>query len=1053
MLQSIIAWSLNHRIMVLLGALLICLMGYLTANALNVDAFPDTTPIQVQINTAAGALVPEEVERQVTFPVEMSLGGLPGLEDLRSVSQFGISQVIVTFKDGMSVYFARQLINERLNGVELPPGIGRPEMGPVSTGLGEVFHYIMTSDDGDLTAMKTLHDWEVKPTMRTVPGTAEVNSWGGLKKQYQVRVDPTLLVKHGLKFEQVLEAVRENNLNVGGGSIRQSGDSVLVHGVGRTINVEQIGGMVITAVDGVPIRVRDVAEVVISHELRRGVVTANGKGEVVLGLGFMLMGENSYAVTNRLRDRFFEVQKTLPDGVHMDIVYDRTELVNRVIETVKNNLCEGAFLVVILLFLLLGNLRAGLIAAVAIPLSMLVGFCGMWSMGIAASLLSLGAIDFGIVVDSSVVVIENIIRRLAHRGACSSDERLAIIRDAASEVRIPTVFGQLIIMIVYLPILTLEGVEGKMFRPMAITVIFILIGSLILSLTLTPVLSSFFLPRVVEEKEVWLVRFAQWLYRPFLGVVLMFRWIMLAVALVALAITLKTAMGLGTEFVPRLSEGDIVIGALRAPGTSLDESAIMNSKIEALLLEKFPDEVRHVWSRVGTPEVATDAGSVEVTDIFVSLKPREGWKKARTQAQLVELMLPEVEQMKGQITWFTQPIEQRINEMVSGVRADIALKLFGDDFSTLIPKAQELQAALGTVQGCSDLSIEQVAGQPILRIALEQDEIARYGISARQVLDVVESISSKVIGEVVEGQLRFPLVARLPDKYRENPEVIGRILLSAPGGEQLPLSRVADIRRLSGPKMITREWGKRRITIQANVRGRDVGSFVAEAQKVIAERVDLPKDQFRIEWGGQFENMQRAQQRLTIVVPLALSLIVGLLYLTYRSFPETLIVFASVPFACVGGVLSLAYRQMPLSISAAVGFITLSGVSVLSSMILASAWRAARTQPDPALTLNLDDSHDPHAAHGHELHDGKPLTIIDISVNCLRTILMTALVASVGFIPMATSEGSGAEVQRPLATVVIGGVMSSMIFTLFILPILFGMLESFRKTTDKPTAV
>ena len=1041
MLQFIIAWSLSHRALVLLGAALIVVAGYFSAQSLNVDAFPDTTPVQVQINTVAPALVPEEVERQVTFPVEMSLGGLPGLESVRSVSQFGLSQVIVTFKDGTSVYFARQVINERLSGVEIPPGLGRPEMGPVSTGLGEVLHYVVTADDGDLTRIKTLHDWEIKPVMRTVPGTAEINSWGGLKKQYQVRLDPVRLVKHGLKFDQVLEAVKENNLNVGGGSIRQSGDSLLVHGVGRTINVEQIGGIVITAIDGVPIRVRDVAEVVVSHELRRGVVTANGQGEVVLGLGFMLMGENSYAVTNRLRDKYQKVRQTLPAGVHMNVVYDRTELVNRVIETVKNNLCEGAFLVVLLLFLLLGNLRAGLIAAAAIPLSMLVGFCGMWSVGIAASLLSLGAIDFGIVVDSSVVVIENIIRRLAHRGTCSATERLAIINDAASEVRIPTVFGQLIIMIVYLPILTLEGVEGKMFRPMAITVIFILIGSLILSLTLTPVRASLVLPRTVEEKEVWLVRAAQSIYRPFLGLAIRCRWIVMIVALAGLAFTVKTALNLGSEFVPRLSEGDLVIGVLRAPGTALEESAAMNTIMEKLLLEKFPDEISHIWSRVGAPEVATDAGNVEVTDMFVALKQRSEWKKAKTQSSLVEQMVREVDEIKGQITWFTQPIELRINEMVSGVRADVALKLFGDDFNTLIPKTRELEAVLGSIRGCSDLTTEQVTGQPILRISLEQDEIARYGISARAVLDVVESISSKVIGEVVEGQLRFPLVARLPDQFRENPEVIGRIMLSAPDGAQLPLSRVADIRRLTGPKMITREWGERRITVQCNVRGRDVGSFVAEAQQKIAESVILPPDQFRVEWGGQFENMQRAQKRLVIVVPLALSLIFGLLFMTYRSFPETLMVFASVPFACVGGVLALSWREMPVSISAAVGFITLSGVSVLSSMILASAWRATKQPPEIHVALETQlSTTDPH----HQ--ENKNPTLTEISVGCLRTILMTALVASVGFIPMATSDGSGAEVQRPLATVVIGGVISSMVFTLFVLPILFQMLEDMRSS-------
>ncbi len=1045
MLNFVICWSLNHRWIVLLGAVLICVAGSLCGRSLNVDAFPDTTPVQVQINTLASALVPEEVERQVTFPVEISLGGLPALESLRSVSQFGLSQVIATFKDGTNIYFARQLINERLSGVEIPPGLGRPEMGPVSTGLGEVFHYALTSDDGDLMGAKTLHDWEIKPVMRTVPGTAEINSWGGLKKQFQVRLDPVRLVKHGLKFDQVLDAVDANNLNVGGGSIRQGGDSVLVHGVGRTINVEQIQNILITAVDGVPIRVRDVADVVVSHELRRGIVTANGRGEIVLGLGFMLMGENSYAVTNRLRNKFDEVRKTLPAGFHMNIVYDRTELVNRVIETVKNNLCEGAYLVVLLLFIVLGNLRAGLIAAMAIPLSMMFGFCGMWAMGISASLLSLGAIDFGIVVDSSVVVIENIIRRLAHRGQCSDEERLRIIRDAAAEVRIPTVFGQLIIMIVYLPILTLEGVEGKMFRPMAITVFFILIGSLTLSLTLVPVLASFLLPRIVEEKEVSLIRFAQNLYRPLLTGAIRARWLLLCLAFCGLGYSVYTALNLGSEFVPRLSEGDLVIGVLRAPGTSLDESAAMNSRMERLLLEKFPDEVSHVWSRVGAPEVATDAGNLEVTDMFVALKQKSQWKKAKTQSALVDLVVREIDEFKGQITWFTQPIELRINEMISGVRADVALKLFGDDFSKLIPKAQELQSVIAGIRGCSDLTVEQVTGQPILRISLEQDEIARYGISARTVMDLVESISSKVIGEVVEGQLRFPLVARLPDEFREHPEAIGQILLSAPGGTRLPLSRVADIRRINGPKMITREWGKRRITVQCNVRGRDVGSFVQEAQQKLSEQVELPKDLYRVEWGGQFENMQRAQQRLMIVVPLALSLIIGLLYLTYRSAIDVMIVFMSVPFACVGGILALASREMPLSISAAVGFITLSGVSVLNSMILASAWRASRVIPGTDSEHSSSESGELHGdAHG----EWKPATITEVCVSCLRTILMTALVASVGFFPMATSDGSGAEVQRPLATVVIGGIISSMMFTLFVLPILFGLKEWFFRRPD-----
>ncbi|MFN7805451.1 MAG: efflux RND transporter permease subunit [Planctomycetaceae bacterium] len=1026
MLENIIHWSLNHRLMVLGGVAAICISGYLAVSNLPIDAFPDTTPVQVQINTVAPALVPEEIERQVTFPVEMSLGGLPGLESLRSVSQFGLSQVIVTFRDGTNIYFARQLINERLGGVEVPPGSSRPEMGPVSTGLGEVFHYALVSKSGDLTASKTYHDWQIKPELRTVPGTAEINSWGGLKKQYQVRIDPQRLRRHDLTFEQVLEALANSNLNVGGGTIREGGDAVLVHGVGRTATVSEIEGVVIIAREGIPIRVRDVADVVISHEQRRGIVTANGRGEAVLGLGFMLMGENSYAVTNRMRTKYEEVEKNLPGDFGLQILYDRTRLVNRVIQTVKNNLAEGAFLVVILLFILLGNLRAGLIAAAAIPVSLLFGFCGMWYAGIAGSLLSLGAIDFGIVVDSSVLVIEAIIMKLAHHGAVSGRERLRLVGEAAGSVKMPVVFGQLIIMIVYLPILSLEGVEGKMFRPMALTVIFILTGSLILSLTMTPVLASLVLPKQVEEKEVFVVRLFQAIYRPVLNLACRFRLPLIAASMAVLAFAGKILLGMGSEFVPRLSEGDIVIGVLRAPGTSLEQSAAMNTRMEQLLLKNYPDEISHLWSRVGAPEVATDAGNLEVTDLFVALKPRKEWKKARLQSELVDLMVKDIDQFRGQITWFTQPIELRINEMVSGVRADVALKLFGDDFDTLIPKANELQQALASVPGCTDLSIEQVTGQPIVRITLKPEELARYGFSTRSVLDLVEAIGAKAVGDVVEGQLRFPMVARLPDEYRTDPQAIGAIPLTAPGGEQVPLSRLADIRRFNGPKMITREWSKRRITVQCNVRGRDVGSFVKECQQRIAETVELPRDQFRTEWGGQFENMQRAQQRLAIVVPVALGLILGLLYLTYRSPLDTFLVFTSVPFACIGGILSLTLREMPLSISAAVGFITLSGVSVLSGMVLVSAWRDTPQEGRDSITL-----------------------VRDVSIRCLRTIVMTALVASVGFIPMAVSEGSGAEVQRPLATVVIGGVITSALFTLIILPILL----TFRRPrlADSPT--
>ena len=1017
MLDSIIAWSLSRRLMVLFGAAVVCLVGWVAVRGLVIDAFPDTTPVQVQINTVAPGMVAEEVERQITFPVELAMGGMPGLEDIRSASMFGLSVVIVTFRDGTDIYFARQLINERLGTVEVPPGAARPEMGPVSTGLGEVFHYLLVPKGMSITDVKTLQEWTLKPALRAVPGVAEVNAWGGLNKQYQIRVDPGLLRRYDLSFDQVVDAVPRNNFNVGGGSIDRSGDAVLVYGVGRTVDVEQIGRIVIASRDGVPIRIRDVGEVFIGHEIRKGVVTASGEGEVVLGLGFMLMGENSYAVTTRLRDRFEKLLRSLPEGVEAKVVYDRTKLIDRVIATVRQNLLEGAFLVVVILYIMLGNLRAGLVAATAIPLSMMFGFIGMWQAGIAASLLSLGAIDFGIVVDSSVVVIESILEKIAHHPGATGAARLKLVMEATSAVKKPACFGQLIIMIVYIPILTLEGVEGKMFRPMALTVVFILIGSLVLSLTVVPVLSSIFLPKRVDAHDVFLVRILRAVYRPTLRVCLSARGTLAMVATAILFITFLRALTLGTEFVPKLSEGDIVLGIIRAPGTSLEESCRMNTRIEKALLDAFPNEIAEVWSRGGTPEVATDAGAIEGTDCFIALRPREEWKVARTQVGLVEEMNKIVEGMPGQIIWFTQPIEQRINEMVSGVRADIAVKVFGTDLDQLVAKANEVAAVIREVPGGADVAVEQVAGQPILKVAVRQDDIARYGISAKEVLDVIESVGGKAVGQIVEGQFRFPIVVRLPEGLRTGPEALAGIPLRSTAGEIVPLGRVADIDTILGPKYVTREWSERRVVVQCNVRGSDVGGFVAEAQGAIADRVELPEEQFRLVWGGQFENMQRAQKRLAIVVPLALLLIIALLHLTYRNVADTTLLFVSVPFACVGGIWALAAREMPLSISAAVGFITLSGVSVLNGMVLASALRerlARGTSRDVAIEETASAS--------------------------LRTIVMTALVASLGFIPMAVSEGTGAEVQRPLATVVIGGVITSTLYTLFVLPALYRLV-------------
>jgi cobalt-zinc-cadmium resistance protein CzcA len=1023
MLQKAIAWSLENRLAVLAATLLVAVAGVWSLGNLNFDAFPDTTPVQVQINTDAPALVATEVERLVTFPIEALMGGMPGLAHVRSTSQFGVSQVIVTFDDGTDVYLVRQIINERLTSLQLSPGIPRPELGPVATGLGEVFHYMLVGERCDaesLMDLRRIQDWEIKPALRIIPGAAEVNSWGGLAKQYQVRVDPVKLYKYDLTLQQLMQAIRSNNLNVGGGYIDRSGDMLVVQGIGRTVNIPEIEEIVVAAKSGVPIYVADVAEVVIGHEIRKGVVTASGQGEAVLGLGFMRIGENSYAVTKRFRDALQDMLPQVPDSVKVVVLYDRTQLVDQVIATVRNNLFEGGFLVVAILFLFLGNLRAGLIAAAAIPFSMLFAFCGMYQADVAGTLLSLGAIDFGIVVDSSVVVLESIVRHLAHASAGHGDgrNRLEIIRDAAIEVRKPAVFGQLIIMIVYIPILSLQGVEGKMFHPMAITVIFVLVGSLLLSLTLTPVAASLILPRRIDEDEVLLVRAARWIYLPVLAAALRSSAVVLGLAAAALGLAAMMALGLGAEFVPQLAEGAIAVDVRRVPGTSLDQSARSNTQMERALLAAFPDEIDQVWSRTGKPEVNTDAGTPESTDIFISLEPREQWKKAHTQIELVGLMSHELEQFKGNDIRFSQPIEMRINEMLTGIRADVALKLFGNDLETLLEKARELQELLRSIPGSADLFVEEISGQPIVQIKIDQDEIARYGVPAETVLDIVESISGKVVGEVVEDQLRYPLAVRIPDRLRASPEQIAGITITTPAGERLPLSKLTTIREVRGPKLIPREWSKRRITVQCNVRGRDVGSFIAEAQARVARDVKLP-DGFRLDWGGQFENMERARKRLSIVVPLALVLILVLLYLTYHSAADTVLVFASVPFACVGGITTLWIREMPLSISAAVGFITLSGVSVLNSMVFVSAFRG-RLAAGQAAKESIKTS----------------------ALNCLRTILMTATIASVGFIPMAFSEGMGAEVQRPLATVVIGGVISSTLMTLLLLPVLYDRLAA-----------
>ncbi|MET0401642.1 MAG: CusA/CzcA family heavy metal efflux RND transporter, partial [Cystobacter sp.] len=910
MLTRIIDGSLRHRWGVLVGTLLLAISGLLAFRALPIDAFPDTSPIQVQVNTVAPALTPVEVERQLTVPVEQVLGGLPGLEELRSISKFGLSQVTLQFREGTDIWFARQVINERLGEVALPMGVTRPRLGPVATGLGEVFHYLVKSRTHSLEDLGALHDWVIAPPLRSVPGVAEVNTWGGAERQWHVLVDPRRLQKFDLSLGDVYRALERNNANVGGGVVERGGVGRLVLGVGLLENGSQVEDVVIAAHQGVPVRVRDVARVEVGREIRRGATTADGEGEAVLGLGFMLMGENSHTVTAALARRLEEVKKTLPEGVVVEPVYERTELVELVLSTVEKNLWEGALLVIAVLFLFLGNVRAGLIVAAAIPLSMLFAFNAMLCFGIAGTLMSLGAIDFGLIVDSSVILVENAEKRLAE----SSGERgiLDVVRDAAVEVRKPTLFGELIIMAVYLPLLALEGVEGRLFRPMALTVIFALLGSALLSMTLVPVLASFALKKGASRghREPWLVRVLKRCYRPVLDQSLAHSRGVLGAAVVLVVGGVLAATQLGSEFVPRLSEGALVINTVRLAEVSLTESVRYGLQLEKVLLAKFPDEVKRVWTRTGSPEVATETMGIELSDVFITLQSREAWTRASTQEELVAEMKAELADMPGMRMVFLQPIEMRVNEMVAGVRSDVGIKLFGDDLDILKAKAREVEGLVRAIPGAADVTVEQVTGQPILEVQVDRAAIARYGIAARDVLDVVEALGTRKVGEVREGERRFDLAVRLEEAYRTQPAKLATVLVAAPNGERIPLGRLTTIREGVGPTAIQREWGRRRIVVQANVRGRDLGGFVADVRRTLDARVELPPGYF-LRFGGQFENLERARGRLLIVVPLALALIFVLIFLSFGSLRQAALIFLCVPLAVTGGIFALWLRGMP----------------------------------------------------------------------------------------------------------------------------------------------
>jgi len=1024
MLNWLVRTSLANRLLVSLLAVALIVIGSRSLSLLPIDAFPDTTPVQVQINASVPALSPQEAEQQITIPVELAISGLPGLKNVRSVSKFGLSQVVATFDDETSIYRARQLVTERLQSVELPAGLERPQLGPIATGLGEVFHYAVRSENPQrtLTDLRELQDWVIKPELRKVPGVAEVNSWGGFEKQYHVVTEPERLVKHGLTLEQLVEALEANNQNVGGGQIVRSGESLLVQGIGLTTNVEAIANIVITAHDGVPVRVRDVAAVQVDHEIRRGAVTGAGQGEIVLGLGFMLMGENSHVVTRALKLKLAAVQKMLPQDVKVEVLYDRTELVDNVIRTVVENLLAGALLVIVVLFAFLGHVRAGLIMAAAIPLSMLFAVDLMLRAGIAASLLSLGAIDFGLLVNGAVVMVENAIRCLGQRQRhlgrrLTEPERRETIASASLEVARPVAFGVAIVLVVFLPILTLQGVEGKLFRPMALTMIFALLGSFILSLTLMPVLASLFLTKPVKETEPWLARRAHRLYAPALGAGLRFPRTVLFGALALLAGTLGLASRMGGEFLPKLGEGAIVGTTVRVAGVSVEEAVAVNDRIEKLLLAEFPDEIANIWTRLGSAEIATDPMGIELSDFFLALKPRPQWKKAHTQAGLVEKMRQVFVRIPGLRVAFSQPIEMRMNELVAGIRSDIGIKIYGDDLETLRQLSDDVQQVLGGIQGRSEVTGEQLTGQPVLQVRVDPQATERFGVPTRNILNVVEAVGTKKVGEIREGQRRFPLVVRMPDRQRTDPDALANTLIPTATGSVLPLNRVAQVVETEGPATINREWGKRRITVQCNVRGRDVGSFVAEAQRKIAAQVKLPEG-YSLEWGGQFENMERANRTLRFVVPMALGLILVLLYFSLGSLRDVFIVATGIPLGAVGGVCALWLRGMPFTVSAAVGFIALSGVAILNGLVLVEfikqKLRAGATLADA-------------------VHEGCLVR--------LRPVLMGALVAAVGFIPMAVNVGVGGEVQRPLATVVIGGVVSNTLLTLVVLPTLYTMFS------------
>lgn len=1029
MINAIILFSVNQRLLVLLMVAVLVGAGLYSLQRLPIDAVPDVTNVQVQVLTAAPSLAPLEIERQITFPVEVAMSGLPDITEIRSVSKFGLSAVTIVFDDSVDIYFARQLVLERLSQAreQIPENIGSPEMGPISTGLGEIYQYELRGAPGsgyDATALRTIQDWNVRRQLLGVPGVTEVNSFGGFEKQYQVRLDPAKLQSYGLSLRDVLEAITRNNANVGGAYIEHGSEQYLLRGIGLVESADDINNIIVkTGKEGVPVYVRDIGEIVTGATVRQGAVTADGEGEIVAGIAMMLKGENSRTVVERVKERVEQIKKTLPAGVTLIPFYDRTELVNRTIRTVALNLIEGAILVVVVLILLLGNWRGSLLVATIIPLSMLFAAILMRVFNVSGNLMSLGALDFGLIVDGAVVMVENAVRRRAEAQHNGSDETPdKTILNACLEVGRPVVFAVAIIAIVYLPILSLTGIEGKMFKPMALTVVFALLGSLLLSLTFVPAALTFLLRGRVSEKESFIIRYAKRKYRPALAFMNRYRPQAIACAVALIIISALLFRNLGSEFIPRLDEGSLAIQIMRLPSVSLSQSVETGTRVEKVL-RRFP-EVTKVVSKTGRAEVATDPMGVELSDLYVELKPPSEWTSADTREELVEKMSKALEDGVPDAAFsFSQPIELRVAELIAGVRSDVAIKLFGDDLDTLRKTAEQIGRAVSKVPGAEDVKVEQVSGLPQLQIKPDRAAIARYGISVEDVNDLVESIvAGKDAGQVYEGEQRFNLVVRLSEAMSRDVETIKNLLVSAPNGARVPLSQLADIAVVEGPAQISREDTRRRIVVELNVRGRDIGSFVKEAQAAIEREVKVPPGYY-LKWGGQFENLERASARLLIVVPLALFLIFVLLFTTFGSVRQALLIYTGIPFAIVGGIFALFLRGMPFSISAGVGFIALFGVAVLNGVVMVSYINRLREEGK-----SVDDA----VQEGAETR--------------LRPVLMTALVASLGFIPMAIATSAGAEVQRPLATVVIGGLITSTLLTLLILPTLYAWFERREQT-------